>query len=1535
MSLSGPNSSGTAVRNAVRRPAEMDGERANWLPPSFAQERLWFLDRLHPGSAFYNIAYAMWLDGTLDVAVMRRALRGIIRRHETLRTRLVSEQGVLFQVVDDAIEFDLPCSDFSDLDADEAVARANQLAQEEGRRPFDLAHGPLLRTHLVTVAPERHLLVLSMHHIVADGWSAGVLLREFATLYEAFIRGAESPLPELTIQYADYAYWQRQSLDEPEQRRQIAYWKDRLAGAPVLELPADRPRPATPSYAGALLSFTVPEPLVSALSRVSRSSGTTLFMTLLAAFKALLSKCCGEEDIVVASPIAGRNNPQTEPLIGLFVNMLVWRTTVHGHEPFTTLLRRVRDTALDAYAHQDLPFERVVEELNPGRQLGLQPLFQNSFALQNSPWPPLRIGELQLTLEPVDIGTSRFDCLFSIRETADNELAGRIEYSTELFDEASIQRLTDRFLTLLESIAADPTQRVSALEMLPPSERRLLDFAAAKTPAIDSAPCLHEIFEAQVRATPEATAVTFEQQSLTYRALDERANRVARSLRASGVGPESRVGVCFERGVDLVVAIVAVLKAGGAYVPLDPSYPPARLRYIVEDSDVKVALVQSSGSDGLQGSNVSVLTLAEAEYGTAANARESEVAACAPGPNNLAYIIYTSGSSGRPKGVMVTHAHVTRLFRSTAAWFQFSSADVWTLFHTYAFDFSVWELWGALLYGGRLVVVPWWVTRTPDAFRRLLTQEGVTVLNQTPSAFLHLLGASGDQPIESRLRVLIFGGERLDYSKLRPWIARQGDRQPALVNMYGITETTVHVTYRVISASDVEGYARSLIGVPIPDLRLYVLDRWLRPAPIGTPGELFVAGAGVARGYWHRPGLTAERFLSDPGVAGGRMYRTGDRVRLLPNGDIEVLGRTDDQVKTRGFRIEPAEIEAALVSHPTVRESAVVLQEDAGDPRLVAYVTLRDEQTQPSAAMRSREQIDEWSAVFDTAYTPAADAARNDPTYNFAGWNSSQTDAPIPEREMREWLEGTLRRITALHPRRVLEIGCGTGLLLYRLAPHCDVYWATDVSAVTLTTLARDLETRPGFAHVKLRRQAADSVEDLPSGEFDTVILNSVVQYFPSLDYLLDVLQGVVHLVRPGGRIFLGDIRNLPLLDAFHVSVAHAQALPTLSIGDLCERADIARLQEKELVVDPALFFALKERIRSIAHVDVEYKLDATDNEMTAFRYDVTLSIGATPELESAIESVVRHWVDVASMSGVAALLDGGADLVLVKGVPNARTERAIEVARMARAMAPGEPIATLTAALGAVKPSGIRPTALVALARARGFTVQVRWSGTHADGSFDAVFRRNRADATATAARVAYPSVRSVSDAESWARFANGPLSNKRGRIAGPELRDHLEALLPEYMMPAAFVVLDRLPLTTNGKLDRAALPRPYLDRRTLADAYAAPRTPLEQTIASVWAEVLGVSQVGTRDNFFDLGGHSLLLIRLQNRLNHALGTSISPAEMFRHPTIESLVTFITQSAGTETDLQQAQTRAQARRQRRGRLPDRTRDRSRPSDIN
>jgi amino acid adenylation domain-containing protein len=945
------------------------------LPLSFAQQRLWLLDQLEPGSPFYNLPHPVRLSGPLDKAALEASLNQVAQRHESLRTTFHDENGEPGQRISQRLDLKISETDLSHWPEAKRNEEARQLVSKEARAPFDLQRGPLLRVHLLRMSAEDHLLLLTMHHIISDGWSLDVFVREVAAFYEAALEKKTAALPPLPVQYPDYAIWQREQLEGDALAPGLRYWRQQLRASVLpLQLPTDFPHPRIQKYRGAQCHFSLGKGPLESLMAAARREDVTLFMFLLAAYKLVLHRYSGQEDIIVGSPIANRNQPEIEGLIGYFANTLALRTDLGGDPTVRELLRKVRETTLEAYAHQEVQFEKVLEELQLTRDPGRQPLFQTVFALHNLPSSRQTLHNLTITPVEADTGTSKFD-LTLIAQQDGAGLQFTLEYNTDLFSQATANRLAGHIMNVLRGMVEDPGRRTSEVLLLGREEKEKLITASRRSCKYATNASLVELFENQVKLQPQARAAGLDGQWLSYQELNERANQLSHYLLAQGIGTETLVGIMAERTLEMVVSILGILKAGAAYLPLDPAYPPERVVFMLQDSGAAAVIVEQKLLDRVASAKVKVIRL-EDEW-TLINNGDRNNPARGILPEQAAYVIYTSGSTGKPKGVVVSHANVMRLFQATQAWFHFQASDVWTLFHSPAFDFSVWELWGALLHGGRLVIVPYWVARSPDAFLNLLEKEKVTILNQTPSAFRQLVQAEGLLPQKPQLalREIIFGGEALDFATLQPWIERHEDR-PRLVNMYGITETTVHVTYRPVERKDLQNPEESRIGVAIPDLEIYLLDRHMEPVPWGVTGEIYVGGPGVARGYLRRPELTAERFVPNPFSArpGERLYQSGDLGRHRTGGDLEYLGRIDHQVKIHGFRIELGEIESVFRQHPQVKDCIAILHDgNAGENRLILYVVKKDIELPTINELRryARKKLPEYMLPASVTYLDA------------------------------------------------------------------------------------------------------------------------------------------------------------------------------------------------------------------------------------------------------------------------------------------------------------------------------------------------------------------------------------------------------------------------------------------------------------------------------------------------------------------------------------------------------------------------------------
>ncbi|MCL1468747.1 amino acid adenylation domain-containing protein [Argonema galeatum] len=999
---------------------------------------------------------------------------------------------------------------------------------------------------------------------------------------------------------------------------------------------------------------------------------------------------------------------------------------------------------------------------------------------------------------------------------------------------------------------------------------------------------VHQLFEAQVKQTSDAVAVVFEDRQLTYRQLNDRANQLAHYLKTLGVGPEVLVGICVERSLEMVVGVLGILKAGGAYVPLDPAYNKARLAFMLEDTQTPLLLTQEKLIQSLPPHQARVICL-DTDWETIALSNQKNPQSDGT-PNSLAYVIYTSGSTGRPKGVAMSHRPLANL----VFWqLENSIATIGTKtlqFASISFDVSFQEIFSTLCSGGTLVLISEELRRDVASLFNFIAAKAIERLF-LPFVALQLLAevADSQETVQTNLREIITAGEQLKITRqIANWFTQL--KNCTLHNHYGPSESHV-VTAFSLTGLPLHWPGLPPIGRPIANTQIYLLDDHLQTVPAGTPGELYIGGIPLAREYLNRPDLTAERFISNPfsNQLGERLYKTGDIASYLPDGNIEYLGRSDNQVKIRGYRIELGEIEVTLGQHPAVREAVVVAREDIpNDKRLVAYLVHNSEyqELQEQVADLQTEQVSQWQTVYEETYSQTSVAA--DPTFNIIGWNSSYTGLPIPQEEMREWLDLTTQKLLSLQPQRVLDIGCGTGMLLFRIAPHCSHYLATDFSQAVINYLQQQLHgLKLPLPQVELKCRTADNFDLIEAESFDGVVLNGVLQLFPSIDYLLRVLEGAVKVVRSGGFIFIGDVVNLLLLEAYHTSVELNRASNSVSREQLAQRVRSGMVQEEKLAIAPAFFIALKQHLPQLGDVKIKLKRGNFHNEITRFHYDVILHIG-----EGVASTKNIQWVDWKqnwTKESIRQLLQTTeAEILGVRHVPNARIEAEIKTIEWFNSNERPDTVGEWRSVLQQLEGSGIDPEELGSLTDDLPYELDINWLEASADGSYNVIFRRT----TTELAEFQETAVAETATAnlKPWNHYANQPLEGKLTQKLIPLLRSFLAEKLPDYMVPSTFVLLSALPLTPTGKVDRRALPAPDRARRDLKEDFVAPRTLVEEVLAGIWADVLGLERVGIRDNFFHLGGHSLLAIQIIGRLRDILKVELPLRSLFESQTIAEL---------------------------------------------
>ncbi len=1476
-------------KNTVAPPAQptlRPAPAAAHYAMSAAQRRLWLLAELEPGNPFYNIPGAIAFDGELDARALEDALRRVVDRQESLRTRFVEIDGEPRQIIDPPDAWRVRRIDLSALDPAEQQQALARIRTEEGAQPFDLTVAPLMRATLVVLSPTRHVLSYVIHHIVADGWSIRVWLQQAARIYNAALHGADAPLLPLPVQYKDYTLWQNALLDQGHMTGQETYWLHRLSGElPVLSLPTERPRPAVQTYRGAVAHHRLPRGLADALVQLGRANDATPFMVLLSGLAALFQRITRQDDIIIGSPIAGRTARELDDLVGFFVNALALRLDLSGDPDVGELLHRARRVATDAYANQDFPFDRLVELLNPVRDLARSPIFSVMLVFQSArvessvaeAFDGLRIQPL-----PNEWFTAKFDLQFFVKD-ADDGLHIALEYNTDLWGPASVQRMLEQWQQVLSAMVAQPKAALSDLPMLAAEHRQqiLQDWNAVPAVAPE-ADCLHTLVEIGARRAPDVAAVVDGQRVVDHRSLHRAANALAHRLVAMGVGPETMVGVYAHRSAELIAALLGVLKAGGAYVPLDPAYPDDRVSAMAEDSGARIVLTTAALALRFPVRECRFVEIDDL-FDATSDAFDDASADAPPqvrvDGENAAYLIYTSGSTGRPKAVVIRHRSAAVLL----AWAQsaFAAEELaGTLASTsICFDLSVYEMFAPLAAGASVVVVPGNVLDLPH----LQPARPITLLNTVPSAARSLLQQGG---IPASVRTVNLAGEPFTEDLVLSLL--QGAPGRRVVNLYGPSEDTTYSTVKALVAGE-----KITLGKPLANTRLYVLDDVLRPVDVGVLGEIYIAGDGLSRGYYRCPAATAERFLPDPHavVSGQRMYRTGDLGRWRADGEVEYAGRVDHQVKVRGFSIELGEIETRLRAHPWVRDAAVVARDDGGGAkRLVAYVctpddgaadTAQNTAAQGDAALHDEgiddavASVQQWRTVFEDTYAQlelAREGTQAD--FNVAGWTSRYDGSHLPQADMREWVDGTVARLLALKPRRVLELGCGTGLLMFRVAPSVEHYIATDFSPATLHYLRSHLDTLGEKAgSVELLERAADAIDDLP-GDFDLVVVNSVAQYFPSLAYLQLVIERACQRLAPGGHLFLGDLRSLSLQPAFAASLELHAAPAATPLAAANYGAWHQAALDNELLVHPGLFALLQQQGR-IGAVRVLPKDARRINELSKFRYDVVIT-------RRDPQTTALPWSDWSGDGWDLAKLERRLwqpGMVALAGIPNARVATDAHAARLLADPGELKTVGELRRAVAAAG-TGIDPQVLAELAVASGRQMELSWLDGAADGRVRAVFAAQGA---------ALPEWTLPPQAGlSLSQCASSPAQALQRRQIGAVLRQHLARELPEHMVPGAFVWLPHFPLTPNGKLDRKSLPDPQ--RPGAAHDFIPARTPVERELCGIWSEVLGQDRIGVHDDFFALGGHSLLATQVVTRINRAFGTALALRAMFEAPTVARL---------------------------------------------
>lgn len=1424
-------------------------------PLSFAEQRLWFVDRLEPNHPFYNLPLAADLHGPLDINLLNEALNDVVARHETLRSTYRLVDGRPIREIVDHLRINIDIRNIATTperptgESSVGSSDLDSMLRAEAQKPFDLQTAPLVRVTVFQQSAQHHVVLLVMHHIISDGWSMAVMLGELAEAYRARREGTAPNLPQLHLSYRQFAAEQRQRMTDDEIKPAITYWQTQLADCTeTLDLPTDFDRPPVQDFEGATLSFELPEDLTQEVLRLAKAYNATPFTIMLAAYAILLSRLSNQNDFNVGTAVANRPAAELESLIGFFVGTMVLRMRTEANLSFADFLDQVRETTIEAFEHSELPFEKMVETVAGKRDRSHSPLFQAALVMQNTPRDFAVADGLELAPRLIDNGTSKYDLTLFLWEQAER-LSGYFEYRTRLFQAKTIQQFGECLQEIVRSVAADPRISIADISILTNTQRQeIIRRSMGDRVPSDGPRLLHEVVRKSVERYPERLAVRDGEIAWTYAQLYGRCRQMASGLQKSHVLEGDSVMLYMQRSADQIAAQMAVMMVGAVFIPVDTSVPPTRIATIVEDANCKLVLVDSDAKEHLERvlgerkiDNVVLLTSSDLIARNNGLWNAPQVA-----PDDLAYMIFTSGSTGKPKGVLIEHAAICNFVRAFCERVELTEDDCFLNNMSPSFDGTLSQTFTALSIGAAIEVVSNDILLDPERLTNLINERGVTFAACTPSMF-----ASLDSEQVPKLRKVLSAGEALTSEAAVPWM-----QSHQLYNGYGPTECTIGSAIHPIKP----GFGRTPpIGRPLTNMSMYVLDRRGNLVPDGVIGDVYIGGAGVGRGYLGLPELTAEKFVPDPFASNPsgtrtRMYATGDLGRWNQDGFIEIVGRGDNQIKLRGFRIEPGEIAAAMEQLPEVKAAAVLAwgeeQDQGAGKRLVGYFVAENDAMRETAAAteeaRNLEQthIDSWRKLFDQSHQQAGLVLA--PEDDFSGWQSVISGDLIPLNLMREWADQSAARIRRLQPNRILEIGCGTGLILLRLGESFQRYDGLDVLPSSIEQLKQTVSARSELKdRVHVQVGLADQLESLPHGLYDTIVLNSVVQYFPSVDYFMSVLEGAIKRLARSGKIFLGDLRDLRLHGAFATEVELARgATETLSVAKLRRRVTSRMEHDEELLLDPSMFQFLSSRFPRIKEIEILSKIGSAENELNRYRFDVIL-----------------HFDDeFTSNEGTTCYL------------PASEYERDGTIRREW----------LLWNLLQTVEPD-YEVEEMVRLAD-RCMDILANRQETNWDAVVqfvaDAGYKISPVSIEAKSANI-----------ETW---GNNPLERRRSLELVGRMRDRLREKLPEYMIPSAFVPLDRLPLTVQGKLDKAALPPPPAARPEWAGNWKSPTNDQESILAEIWEDLLEVDPIGIEDDFFDLGGHSMLAVRMMAEVERRTGTNLPLAALFQKATIAHLASLL-----------------------------------------
>lgn len=1470
-------------------------DRDSELPLSFAQQRLWFLNELEPNNPLYNMVAGFRMKGNLNIEILKKSLQEIVNRHETLRTTFYSINDIPKQKVHSYLNLEMPVvtlEEYSEESREEVVL---EIAKIEANTPFNLSEGPLIRSKLISINKNDHLLIVNIHHIINDGWSRGIFIKELSNLYNFYTGEITSSLEDLTYQYADFAAWQRKLMTGANLTNHLNYWKNYLKGdLPVLQLPTDYNRSGKQNFVGKVKLFNISDELTTKLKEFSKEENSTLFMTLFSTFNLLLYHFTGEEDILVGSPIANRNNNYTENLIGFFVNTLVLRTNLSENPTFRGLLKKVRENLLSAYTYQDLPFEKLVEELCPERDTSHSPLFKVMFALHNTPASDIEMSGLSVTPITIYNETAKFDITLELLEDS-NGIIGELEYNTSLFKEETIICLWNTYISLLNNIILSPEEEIKKITLISQEDKE--DFLNKSNDNLSEYPsdkCVHEIFEQYVKNNPNKVAIHSEEGNLTYYEVNQYANYVAKDLKLKGIVPGNVVGVCMERSNNFIVSILAILKMGATYVPIDPNYPEERIKHMLNNSNISYMLTNRNRDIGAD-INLKINTL-NVDIDIPLN-QFYENPNIKVSPKSIAYVIYTSGSTGLPKGVMVPHYSIGRL-AINQNYVTILPDDKVAHLSNVSFDAATFEIWGSLLNGASLVIVPKYSSMIASDLSKIIKEQGINIMFLTTALFNNL--SNEDNEIFKSLRLLLFGGEVANIEYINKVIEKG---QPKILgNIYGPTENTTFTSWYQIDTIFKQG-EKVPIGKPISNTQTYVLNEYMQPVPPGVPGELYIGGEGLAYGYINQPELTAEKFVPNPysNRQGQRLYKTGDVVRCLPDGNIEFLGRVDDQVKIRGYRIELGEVENTLNQHPNVQKSVVLVNDNKANEKDMSAYVVPNYNYSDNEVENNNKQVDDWEMIFNDHIYDNVNEIK-DFKFNTQGWNSTYTNEAIPKIEMEEWLKDTVNNIISPVPKRVLEIGCGTGMIMYSLLDQCEKYVGTDISDKVINTLKNQLANIDSVSKdkVKLFKQDAMDFKNLKDEKFDLIVLNSVIQYFPSYSYLLDVLEQCLSVLDDEGKIFLGDIRNYDLLKEFHTSVKLFNAKDNEHINELSNEIQQSIEHETELLISPDFFASLKE-FTDVNNVSVRIKRGSFHNELTKYRYNVVLNKKSVKNQKGNIKWLNGLDEDF-SLKKVENILEGQkVQTFAIKNIVDSRILEDLHFTKLLEENISNYTIEELKKAcpiMGEYQSND--PENFYRLSDEYGYNIEINRYRYNKNGTFNVIFSLDEVGIENARRQLMPKGIKQLKE-----------LANKPYKSINEDFKSafklHLKKSLPDYMIPNQIFILDEIPINQNGKIDKNALKkissRAHKSENNIKEI-VSPKNMIEQVIKEVWVDILSKDEISIKDNFFEIGGHSLLATQVISRLKNLLEIEIPLKYLFENPTIENMGKVLEEKLLLEADM-------------------------------